>query len=145
MNMSDPEADLEPGAKLNHIAIAVPDLEAAAAMYKDVLGAVISDPVPQPDHGVTIMFATLANVRIELMTPLGANSPISGFLQRHEKGGLHHLCFSTENMDQTKSLLKDKNMRLLGEGTAKPGATGKDVIFVHPADFCGTLVEFEEG
>ncbi len=130
--------------KLNHVAIAVPDLPAAAALYRDVLGAKVSEPVDQPPHGVTVVFVTLDNSKIELLHPLGENSPIQGFLDRNAAGGVHHLCFEVEDILAARDKLKAEGARVLGDGEPKIGAHNKPVLFLHPKDFLGTLVELEQ-
>ncbi len=128
--------------RLNHVAIAVPDLDAAAAKYRDVLGAHVHHRRDLPEHGVTVVFVTLDNSKIELMTPLGANSPIARFLDAHPGGGMHHICFEVANLEVAARTLADAGMRVLGE--AKTGAHGLPVLFLHPKDFDGTLIELEE-
>jgi methylmalonyl-CoA/ethylmalonyl-CoA epimerase len=130
--------------RLNHVAIAVPDLRAAAAKYRAVLGAEVSEPVPLPEHGVTTVFVTLPNSKIELIAPLGDNSPIVRFLERNPEGGIHHLCFEVKDIRAARDRLKAQGARVLGDGEPKTGAHGKPVLFLHPKDFCGTLVEIEE-
>jgi methylmalonyl-CoA/ethylmalonyl-CoA epimerase len=130
--------------RLNHLAIAVPDLAQAAARYRDVLGARVSDPLDQPEHGVTVVFVTLPNSKIELLAPLGDESPIAGFLRRNPAGGMHHLCFEVEDIAAARDRLKAAGARLLGDGEPKLGAHGKPVLFLHPKDFCGTLIEIEQ-
>jgi methylmalonyl-CoA/ethylmalonyl-CoA epimerase len=130
--------------RLNHIAIAVPDLAAAAAKYRELLGAEVSEPVPLPEHGVTTVFVTLPNSKIELIAPLGDDSPIVRFLERNPEGGIHHLCFEVKDIRAARDRLKAQGARILGDGEPKTGAHGKPVLFLHPKDFCGTLVEIEE-
>jgi methylmalonyl-CoA/ethylmalonyl-CoA epimerase len=130
--------------RLNHVAIAVPDLAAAIATYRDTLGAEVSSPLAQPEHGVTVVFVTLANSKVELLEPLGADSPIAAFLQRNPAGGVHHLCFEVDDILAARDRLKGEGARVLGDGEPKTGAHGKPVIFLHPKDFCGTLVELEQ-
>ena len=130
--------------KLNHVAIAVPDLVAATAQYRDVMGAEVSDPVDIPEHGVTTVFVNLPNTKIELLHPLGEGSPISGFLERNSAGGVHHLCYEVADIMAAKDQLVAAGMRILGDGSPKIGAHGKPVLFLHPKDFCGTLIEIEE-
>ena len=130
--------------RLNHVAIAVPDLAQAAARYRDVLGAEVSNPVDQPDHGVTVVFVKLPNSKIELLAPLGVESPIAGFLQRNPAGGVHHLCFEVEDITAARDILQAAGARVLGDGEPKIGAHGKPVLFLHPKDFCGTLIEIEQ-
>lgn len=130
--------------RLNHVAIAVPDIGKAAALYRDVLGAEVSAAVPQRDHGVTTVFITLPNTKIELLEPLGAGSPIAKFLERNPDGGMHHLCYEVPNIRAARDALRAAGMRVLGDGEPKTGAHGKPVLFLHPKDFAGTLVELEE-
>jgi methylmalonyl-CoA/ethylmalonyl-CoA epimerase len=130
--------------KLNHVAIAVPDLDRAAKTYREILGARVSPPAPQPDHGVTVVFVELPNTKIELLQPLGTNSPIANFLERNPDGGVHHLCFEVDDILAARDRLKAGGARLLGDGEPKVGAHGKPVLFLHPKDFVGTLVEIEE-
>jgi len=130
--------------RLNHVAIAVPDLAAATATYRDTLGAKVSAPLAQPEHGVTVVFVNLANSKVELLEPLGADSPIAAFLERNPAGGVHHLCFEVGDIIAARDRLKGEGARVLGDGEPKTGAHGKQVIFLHPKDFCGTLVELEQ-
>ena len=130
--------------RFNHVAIAVPDLAAATATYRDTLGAQVSAPLAQPEHGVTVVFVTLPNTKVELLEPLGAGSPIAAFLERNPAGGVHHLCFEVEDVVAARDRLKGEGARVLGDGEPKTGAHGKPVIFLHPKDFCGTLVELEQ-
>jgi methylmalonyl-CoA/ethylmalonyl-CoA epimerase len=130
--------------RLNHVAIAVKDLHAAAAVYRETLGATVSDAVPQPDHGVSTIFITLPNTKIELLAPLGANSPIAKFLERNAEGGIHHICYEVDDILAARDRLVSKGARVLGDGQPKTGAHGKPVLFLHPKDFCGTLVELEQ-
>ncbi len=130
--------------KLNHVAIAVPDLDAAAAIYRDTLGAKVSEPEALPDHGVTVVMVDAGNTRIELLEPLGENSPIAKFLERNPAGGLHHICYEVGNIIEARDRLKEKGARILGSGEPKTGAHGKPVLFLHPKDFSGTLIELEE-
>jgi methylmalonyl-CoA/ethylmalonyl-CoA epimerase len=130
--------------RLNHVAIAVKDLHAAAAVYRETLGATVSDAVPQPDHGVSTIFITLPNTKIELLEPLGANSPIAKFLERNAEGGIHHICYEVDDILAARDRLVSKGARVLGDGQPKTGAHGKPVLFLHPKDFCGTLVELEQ-
>ena len=130
--------------RLNHVAIAVPDLAAAAAQYRDLLGARVSPPKPQPEHGVTTVFIELPNAKIELLHPLGAQSPIAGFLERHPGGGLHHLCYEVADILAARDRLVAAGARVLGAGAAKLGAHDKPVLFLHPKDFSGTLIELEQ-
>ena len=130
--------------RLNHVAIAVPDLAAASALYAKALGAEVSAPVPQPDHGVSVVFVTLANSKIELLEPLGANSPIANFLSRNPGGGIHHVCYEVDDILAARDRLKAVGARVLGDGEPKIGAHGKLVLFLHPKDFLGTLIELEQ-
>ena len=130
--------------KLNHVAIAVPDLAAASALYRSTLGAKVSDPVPQPAHGVTVVFVELPNSKIELLHPLGAGSPIAGFLEKNASGGIHHVCFEVDDIYAARDRLKAEGARVLGDGEPKIGAHDKPVLFLHPKDFCGTLIELEQ-
>ena len=129
---------------LNHVAIAVPDLEAASKVYRETLGAMVSEPVDQPDHGVTTVFVELPNTKIELLYPLGDDSPIANFLARNPEGGVHHLCYEVEDIDAAAAKLRDAGVRVLGSGEPKIGAHGKPVLFLHPKDLLGTLVEIEQ-
>ena len=130
--------------RLNHVAIAVPDLAAATAQYRDVLGAKVSAPVDQPDHGVTVVFVELPNTKIELLHPLGADSPIAGFLARSPSGGIHHLCYEVDDILAARDRLQAGGARVLGDGEPKIGAHDKPVLFLHPKDFAGTLIELEQ-
>jgi methylmalonyl-CoA/ethylmalonyl-CoA epimerase len=130
--------------RLNHVAIAVRDLAKASALYRDTLGADVSAPVPQPEHGVTTVFITLPNTKIELITPLGDASPIAKFLERSPDGGIHHVCYEVADIAAARDQLKRKGARVLGDGEPKIGAHGKPVVFLHPKDFCGTLIELEQ-
>ena len=130
--------------RLNHVAIAVQDLDAACAVYRDTLGAKITAPLPQPEHGVTVVFVTLPNTKIELLEPLGAQSPIAKFLERNPEGGIHHVCYEVDDIIAARERLKAEGARVLGDGEPKIGAHGKPVLFLHPKDFCGTLVELEQ-
>jgi methylmalonyl-CoA/ethylmalonyl-CoA epimerase len=130
--------------RLNHVAIAVADLEAAAARYRDVLGAEVSAPQPLPEHGVTTVFVILPNTKIELLAPLGANSPIAKFLEKSADGGMHHVCYEVDDILAARDRLKAGGARVLGDGEPKIGAHGKPVLFLHPKDFNGTLVELEQ-
>jgi methylmalonyl-CoA/ethylmalonyl-CoA epimerase len=130
--------------RLNHVAIAVPDLEAAAAQYRDSLGALVGAPQDEPDHGVTVVFITLPNTKIELLCPLGEASPIRGFLDKNPSGGIHHICYEVENILAARDHLKAQGARVLGSGEPKIGAHGKPVLFLHPKDFNGCLVELEQ-
>ncbi len=130
--------------RLNHVAIAVPDLTAAARLYRDTLGAEVSAPVDMPEHGVTTVFVTLPNTKIELLHPLGEGSPIAAFLDRNPAGGIHHVCYEVADILAARDRLKAKGARVLGNGEPKIGAHGKPVLFLHPKDFCGTLVEIEQ-
>lgn len=130
--------------RLNHIAIAVKDIAAASAVYRDMLGAKVSAPVPQPEHGVTVVFIELPNTKVELLEPLGANSPIAKFLEKNADGGMHHVCYEVDSIIAARDRLKAAGARVLGDGEPKVGAHGKHVLFLHPKDFCGTLVELEQ-
>jgi methylmalonyl-CoA/ethylmalonyl-CoA epimerase len=130
--------------RLNHVAIAVPDLEAAAAQYRDTLGADVGAPQDEPDHGVTVVFITLPNTKIELLYPLGENSPITGFLEKNPSGGIHHVCYEVDDILAARDTLQAAGARVLGTGEPKIGAHGKPVLFLHPKDFTGTLVELEQ-
>jgi methylmalonyl-CoA/ethylmalonyl-CoA epimerase len=130
--------------RLNHVAIAVPDLAAASAMYRDALGAFVSEPQDLPEHGVTVVFVTLDNSKIELLHPLGANSPIAAYLARHADGGMHHVCYEVDDILAARDQLKAQGARVLGDGEPKTGAHGKPVLFLHPKDFAGTLIELEQ-
>jgi methylmalonyl-CoA/ethylmalonyl-CoA epimerase len=130
--------------RLNHIAIAVRDLGAASALYRDTLGAKVSDPLPQPEHGVTVVFIELPNTKVELLEPLGANSPIARFLEKNPDGGMHHVCYEVDDILIARDRLKAQGARVLGDGEPRIGAHGKPVLFLHPKDFCGTLVEIEQ-
>ena len=130
--------------RLNHVAIAVRDIAAAAAVYRDTLGAAVSDKVAEPDHGVSTVFITLPNTKIELLEPLGEQSPIAKFLEKNPDGGIHHLCYEVEDIRAAREQLKAAGARVLGDGEPKIGAHGKPVLFLHPKDFCGTLVELEQ-
>lgn len=130
--------------RLNHVAIAVPDIEAAASTYKNSLGATLSAKEEQPDHGVSTIFIELPNTKIELLEPLGEDSPINNFLEKNPAGGIHHICYEVDNIIIARDKLKSEGARVLGSGDPKIGAHGKPVLFLHPKDFCGTLVELEE-
>ncbi len=130
--------------RLNHVAIAVKDLAAAAAIYRDALGATVSEAVPQPEHGVSTIFIALPNTKIELLEPLGADSPIAKFLERNADGGIHHICYEVDDIIAARDRLIAKGARVLGSGEPRTGAHGKPVLFLHPKDFCGTLVELEQ-
>ena len=130
--------------RLNHVAIAVPDLAAAVAKYRDLLGAKVHHARDLPEHGVTVVFVDLDNTRLELMTPLGDNSPIAKFLAEHPSGGMHHICFEVPDLVHATRTLIEGGARVLGDGTAKLGAHGLPVLFLHPKDFDGTLIELEE-
>ena len=130
--------------RLNHVAIAVPDLTAAAAQYRDTLGAEVGAPQDEPDHGVTVVFITLPNTKIELLYPLGDASPIKGFLDKNPAGGIHHICYEVDDILAARDALKAKGARVLGSGEPRIGAHGKPVLFLHPKDFNGCLVELEQ-
>lgn len=129
---------------LNHVAIVVPDLSAAAAIYRDTLGANVSTPVDLPDHGVTTVFVNLPNTKIELLHPLGENSPVAKFLVNNPSGGMHHVCYEVNDIYAARDKLLEEGARILGSPEPKNGAHGKPVLFLHPKDFCGTLVEIEQ-
>ncbi|MCB1535330.1 MAG: methylmalonyl-CoA epimerase [Rhodoblastus sp.] len=130
--------------RLNHVAIAVKDLEKSASLYRDTLGAKVSAPQPEPNHGVTVVFIELPNTKIELLQPLGADSPIAKFLEKNPDGGMHHVCYEVDDILVARDHLKAKGARVLGDGNPKIGAHGKPVLFLHPKDFNGTLVEIEQ-
>lgn len=130
--------------KLNHVAIAVPDLDKAVAQYRDALGATVSAPLDLPEHGVTTVFVELPNTKIELLLPLGDHSPIAKFLENNPSGGMHHVCYEVEDILAARDHLKAAGARVLGNGEPKTGAHGKPVLFLHPKDFSGTLVELEQ-
>jgi methylmalonyl-CoA/ethylmalonyl-CoA epimerase len=130
--------------RLNHVAIAVKDIAAATAIYRDTLGGNVSEAVPQPDHGVTTVFVNLPNTKIELLEPLGADSPIAKFLDKNADGGIHHVCYEVDDIIAARDKLVADGARVLGGGEPKIGAHGKPVLFLHPKDFCGTLVELEQ-
>jgi methylmalonyl-CoA/ethylmalonyl-CoA epimerase len=130
--------------KLNHVAIAVRDLAKASTLYRDTLGATVSEPVSLPVHGVTTVFVTLPNTKIELLEPLGSQSPIAKFLERNPDGGIHHVCYEVDDILAARDRLKAAGARVLGDGAPKIGAHDKPVLFLHPKDFCGTLVELEQ-
>ena len=130
--------------RLNHVVIAVKDLAAATAMYRDTLGAEVTAPLPQPEHGVTVVFINLPNTKIELLEPLGEGSPIAKFLERNPDGGIHHICYEVDDILAARDRLKEQGARVLGDGSPKIGAHGKPVLFLHPKDFCGTLTELEQ-
>jgi len=130
--------------RLNHVAIVVPNLETAAKTYRDTLGATVSEAVDLPDHGVTTVFVELPNTKIELLHPLGDGTPIGKFLEKNASGGMHHVCYEVEDILAARDKLVAEGARILGDGEPKTGAHGKPVLFLHPKDFCGTLVEIEE-
>ena len=130
--------------RLNHVAIAVPDLQAGIAVYKETLGAVVSEPQEEPDHGVTVVFVELPNTKIELLEPLGEGSPIQGFLDKNPSGGIHHICYEVDDIIAARDRMVAEGARILGDGEPKIGAHKKPVLFLHPRDFCGTLVELEQ-
>ncbi len=130
--------------RLNHVAIAVGDLEKIARVYRDTLGAQVSAPVPLPEHGVTTVFITLPNAKVELIAPLGRNSPIAKFLERNPDGGMHHICYEVDDIRAARDQLSAAGARVLGDGEPKIGAHGKPVIFLNPKDFSGTLIELEQ-
>ena len=130
--------------RLNHVAIAVSDIAKASKVYRDTLGAEVSAKMAQPDHGVSTVFVTLPNTKIELLEPLGEDSPIGKFLERNPDGGIHHICYEVDDIGAARETLKAQGARVLGDGEPKIGAHGKPVLFLHPKDFCGTLVELEQ-
>jgi methylmalonyl-CoA/ethylmalonyl-CoA epimerase len=130
--------------RLNHVAIAVKDLAAATSVYRGALGAKVSEPLAQPEHGVTVVFITLPNTEIELLEPLGSGSPIAKFLERNPDGGIHHVCYEVDDILAARDRLMAQGGRVLGDGNPKIGAHGKPVLFLHPKDFCGTLTELEQ-
>ncbi len=130
--------------RLNHVAIAVKDLEAATATYRDTLGAKVSQATAQPEHGVTVVFIELPNTKIELLEPLGEGSPIAKFLEKNPSGGIHHVCYEVDDIIAARDELMQKGARVLGDGEPKIGAHGKPVLFLHPKDFLGTLTELEQ-
>jgi methylmalonyl-CoA/ethylmalonyl-CoA epimerase len=130
--------------RLNHVAIAVPDLAAAAAQYRDALGARVGEPQDEPAHGVTVIFIELPNTKIELLHPLGEGSPIAGFLEKNPAGGIHHICYEVDDIRASRDHLLAGGARVLGDGEPKIGAHGKPVLFLHPKDFMGCLVELEQ-
>lgn len=130
--------------RLNHVAIAVPDLGAAIKLYQDTLGVTVTAPQALPEHGVTVAFIDVGNTKIELLEPLGANSSIQTFIDRNPSGGMHHVCYEVANILQARDQLKAQGARILGDGEPKVGAHGKPVLFLHPKDFNGTLIELEE-
>ncbi|MFB9952922.1 methylmalonyl-CoA epimerase [Rhizobium puerariae] len=130
--------------RVNHIAIAVPDLAAATATYRDMLGARVSQAQALPEHGVTVVFVELPNTKVELLEPLGSASPIAAFLEKNPSGGMHHICYEVEDIIAARDRLKAGGARVLGDGNPKTGAHGKPVLFLHPKDFNGTLVELEQ-
>jgi len=130
--------------RLNHVAIAVPSLAEATTLYQSALGAQVSVPLAQPEHGVTVVFVVLPNTKIELLEPLGEGSPIAGFLARNAAGGIHHICYEVADIEAARAKLVGSGARVLGDGRAKIGAHGKPVLFLHPKDFNGTLIELEQ-
>jgi methylmalonyl-CoA/ethylmalonyl-CoA epimerase len=130
--------------RLNHMAIVVPDVAAASTLYRQVLGAKVSEPCALPAHGVTVVFVELPNTRIELLEPLGSSSPVKGFLERNPGGGIHHLCYEVDDIIAARDQLRAAGARVLGDGEPRLGAHDKPVLFLHPKDFCGTLIELEE-
>ncbi len=130
--------------RLNHVAVAVPHLPAAITLYRDALGASVSEPQAEPDHGVTVAFVELPNTKIELMCPLGTESPIQGFLDRNPSGGMHHICYEVDDIVQVRDRMRSTGARVLGSGEPKIGAHGKPVLFLHPKDFNGCLIELEQ-
>lgn len=130
--------------RLNHVAIAVPDLAQASTLYRDTLGATVSDPQALPEHGVTVVFVDLGNTKVELLEPLGEGSPIAAFLARNPSGGMHHVCYEVDDILAARDRLREAGARVLGDGEPRTGAHGKPVLFLHPKDFSGTLVELEQ-
>jgi methylmalonyl-CoA/ethylmalonyl-CoA epimerase len=130
--------------RLNHVAIAVKNLDAATAIYRNALGATLTEPTPQPEHGVTVVFVTLPNTKIEFLEPLGDNSPIAKFVEKNPDGGIHHICYEVDDIIAARDQLKAQGARVLGDGNPKIGAHGKPVLFLHPKDFLGTLTELEQ-
>jgi len=130
--------------RLNHVAIAVPDLASAVATYRDLLGASVSQPQDIPEHGVRVVFVDLGNTKVELLHPLDADSPIAGYLERNPGGGMHHVCYEVSDIRAAAEHLRGRGARVLGDGEPRIGAHGKPVLFLHPKDFCGTLVELEQ-
>ena len=130
--------------RLNHVAIVVPDLEVAANQYRSALGASVSEPEDLPEHGVTVVFVELPNTKIELLQPFGEGSPVAAFLEKNASGGMHHICYEVDDIISARDKLKAEGARVLGDGEPKNGAHGKPVLFLHPKDFCGTLVELEQ-
>jgi methylmalonyl-CoA/ethylmalonyl-CoA epimerase len=130
--------------RLNHVALAVPDLASASAYYRDVLSADVSDPLPQPAHGVTVVFVNLPNTKIELLEPLGENSPIASFMAKNPGGGMHHVCYEVDDIEAARDTLVARGARIIGDGKLKIGAHGKQVLFLHPKDTFGTLIELEQ-
>ena len=130
--------------KLNHVAIAVPDLAAGTAVYRDTLGARVSQVQEESEHGVKVVFVELPNAKVELLEPLGENSPIAAFLEKNPSGGIHHLCFEVDDIIAARDRMIKQGARVLGDGEPKIGAHGRPVLFLHPKDFCGTLVELEQ-
>ena len=130
--------------RLNHVAIVVPDLAAASATYRRTLGACVSEPCALPAHGVTVVFVELTNTKIELLEPLGPNSPVKAFLERNPAGGMHHICYEVDDIIAARDQLRTEGARVLGDGEPRLGAHDKPVLFLHPKDFCGTLIELEQ-
>jgi methylmalonyl-CoA/ethylmalonyl-CoA epimerase len=130
--------------RLNHVAIVVPDVAAASATYRRMLGARVSDPCPLPVHGVMVVFVELPNTKIELLEPLGPTSPVAAFLQRNPAGGMHHLCYEVDDIIVARDKLRAEGAKVLGDGEPRLGAHDKPVLFLHPKDFCGTLIELEQ-
>ena len=130
--------------RLNHVAIAVADLQKATAVYRDTLGATVSEATDLPEHGVTTVFVELPNTKIELLQPFGENSPIARFLEKNSDGGIHHVCYEVDDINSAANKLVSDGARILGDGNPRIGAHGKPVLFLHPKDFCGTLVELEQ-
>jgi len=131
-------------SRLNHVAIVVPDLAAAASLYREALAARVSPPLPLPAHGVTVVFVELPNTKIELLEPLGDGSPVRGFLEKNPAGGMHHICYEVDDIIAARDRLRASGARILGDGEPKLGAHNKPVLFLHPKDFAGTLIELEQ-
>jgi methylmalonyl-CoA/ethylmalonyl-CoA epimerase len=130
--------------RLNHVAIAVPDLESGVSVYRDTLGATVTEPQALPEHGVTVVFVELPNTKIELLEVLGEGSPIAPFIEKNPSGGIHHVCYEVDNIIAARDKMVEQGARVLGDGEPKIGAHNKPVLFLHPKDFCGTLVELEQ-
>ena len=142
--LQDGKQEMKMIGRLNHVAIAVPDLQAAAAQYESTLGAKVGPPQDEPDHGVTVVFIELPNTKIELLFPLGEGSPIQNFLDKNPSGGIHHICYEVDDILAARAQLQRQGARVLGSGEPKIGAHGKPVLFLHPKDFTGCLIELEQ-